>query len=246
MSCTSPFVYVVGEIYDIIPYNISFSGSVTVPGYTIPSAPICMLGWNPAHCDWVQVCGDGCVCHTWHWCSCCTTKAQCDWVKGSKYWYDCWNTPSVPLWPTLNINASFSMPIAFEIGQAYAITTTYQGVIETSSISFQGFDLTFNVNGQGFSIPVPVTLTVSQQNGQFSATIPIETFTESYNEDGIDFVITFAISLVACATPLPPMGWLNAQVSISFSASMVGLPSYSTSFIVMCPIVGVEEVPVSE
>jgi hypothetical protein len=241
MSCTTPFVYVAGEIYTLIPYTISFSGSTTVPGYTIPSTSLCMLGWNPAHCDWVQVCGDGCVCHTWHWCHCCTTKSQCDWVKGSHYWYDCWNTPSVPLWPTLNISAAFSMPISFELAQGYAITMEGDGVFETSSISFKGFNLSFHVNGQGFSIPVPVTLTVSQSDGEFSATIPIITFTESYNEDGIDFAITISTSLVGCATPEPPVGWLNIQLGISFTASAVGFPSYSTSFSLMCPMVSVEE-----
>lgn len=237
MSCTSPFQYIVGEIYSVIPYNITFSGSISVPGYTVPSTPICMLGWNPAHCDWVQVCGAGCICNTWQWCSCCTKTEQCNWVPGSSYWYDCWSTPSVPLWPTLNIDAAFSMPISFELGEGYTITPTYVGPILTSSISFEGFDLSFSVNGQGFSISVPVTLTVSQTNGQFSATIPIDTFTESYNEDGVDFAITFALSLVACATPAGGTGWLNMQIAVSFTASVVGLPSYETSFNLMCPII---------
>jgi hypothetical protein len=243
MSCASPFEYVAGEIYETIPYNISFAGSVTVPGYSIPSTPLCMLGWTPAHCDWVQQCGPGCVCG-WKWCKCCTQVAHCDWVKGSHYWYDCWNTPAIPLWPTLNIRASFTMPIEFELGAGYVIEVTYQGPIETTSITFEGFDLGFSVNGQGFTIPVPLTLTISQSNGQFSATIPLITFSEAYSEDGIDFAITMALSLVACATPEAGVGWLNIQIGVSFTASVVGLPSYSTSFNVMCPITeAVQDIP---
>lgn len=243
MSCTSPFEYVVGEVYKVVPYNISFSGSVVVPGYTIPSTPLCLLGWKPTQCDWVQVCGAGCICHTWQWCGCCTKVGHCDWVPGYHYWYDCWNTPSVPLWPTLNISASFTMPIEFEIGAGYVIQVTYQGPIETTSISFMGFDLGFSVNGQGFTIPVPITLTISQTNGQFSASIPLITFSEKYNEDGIDYAISLTLTLVACATPQNGVSWLNIQLGVSFTASFIGYPSYSTAFEIMCPIVDAEEIP---
>ena len=68
-GCESPFTYTVSGAEVSTSYTTSYNGNYTLPGYSLPSTELCLLGCNP---------GGVCNCHScgWHnWDTC------CDWCK---------------------------------------------------------------------------------------------------------------------------------------------------------------------
>lgn len=242
MTCQSPFAYVIDTDYSIIKYNMGFSGSTTIPGYTTPSYELCVLTLN---CN-KTTCGPGCICTLGgvvQWCKCCTQ----DCVIGSGWyweWTDCSTVPGIPIFPTLNVSASCDLTMAFLVGAGVAFTPagpTIDGIpaptpVETAAIEFQNFTFNITVNGVSFTIPVPITLIISETNGSFSATIPLTSITEIYQSGGISYSINFSFNLLACLTPSDGVGWLNIQIVGSFEIEGV-----IQNFLIVCPIISAEE-----
>lgn len=230
MSCDSPFTYSEELVYASQAYTVSFGGSTTIPALSTPSTSLCLpeivcLQWT---------CGLGCVCHTWQWCKCCSQLCM---DMGTKW--VCSTIPGTVLWPALNLSASMDIPMVFQLADGYEINVdTPSGPIETSSITIQSFTFRLSVNGEGFSISVPINLTVEQENGSFSATIPLTSIKESYSSAGIEYSIQFGFNLLCCATPESPLSWMNIQVNGVISA--LGI---NTSFSMACPITAAEEEP---
>ncbi len=228
MACSSPFAYTSELTYYETKYTINFTGKTQIPGYTIPGVSIC----EPVYTCTETTCL-GCVCNTWQWCSCCTSV--CD--AWALTWTDCWTTPSVTIWPTLNLTASLTIPMIFDLGAGFQITADAPTEpIQTASFTFEDFTFEINVNGVSVTIDVPVSLTITEKNGTFSTTIPITSITETFTTDGITYTITFSFSLYGCLTPTPPVGWLNIEIAGSLSAA-----GATTDFTILCPIISVED-----
>lgn len=259
MSCSSPFSYVAYSdgSYQSVPYTLGFVGSYTLQGYSIPGYSLCALGWNAAHIEWGSCCGGGCVCNCgwggWRntvlscsWCNCCSTNNHCNvgWVSGSHYWYNCSQVPSIPVFPTLNMSASANIPMSFELEEDVELSLEGPSVIVTSSIVVESVDIILTINNTDFTISVPsnnLPITISaNSNGQFSATIPIYTFTDDTTIDGYGYNITIGSSFLFCADPVAPQGWANLQLAAAFSITALGANIYNTSFTVACPLASIE------
>ena len=254
MSCSSPFIYLATATTSYN-YVVNVSGSTQVPGYTSPGFSACLLGWNPAHCGGCngQLC-DGCLCNGWQWCNCCSST--CDswqWISGSNYWYDCWNSPGIPLWPSLTIGATASIPMIFSLSEGTIINIggpiSSEQPYEASEITIQGFTVNLNINGSNVPIQFPDNVTLAQQNGTFSVTVCLgsnsDSFTENIMNYTINYTLDIATNLLFCLTPVPPAGWLNLQIVCTLTAN-VSIDSNTnlsgnTTFAFILPIISVEE-----
>ena len=242
MSCTSPFVYVISSVEVETEKEFNFSGSVTIPGYTLPSFDLCLLGWNPAHCDWVQKCGAGCVCRRGgllRWCKCCTKISHCDWVKGSHFWYDCTKVPNIPIFPKLTlsgdcaINLTFTSEIELEVTEEAPLNA-----LAVESVTINEFTLSFSINGTGFKIPIPSNITFSANSeGVISSTVPIFKTNSKENAWGLDYDVDFAVLMLFCLDPEPPSSWINVQLVFGLAVSDAGQNIYNTSFSLVMPII---------
>lgn len=132
-----------------------------------------------------------------------------------------------------------NIPMTFELSVGEAIGVELDGPIETSSITINDFNLSLNVNGQGFTIYVPITLTIEQMNGTFSVTIPLTSVSETYTASGITYGIDLSFNLLTCLTPTNGMGWLNIQIVGSFTAE--GPTPITTNFEFACPLISADE-----
>lgn len=242
MSCSSPFMFSSELTYSSQPYNLSFSGSTTVPGYTTASVPLCVLA--PVCVD--STCGPGCSCNKhkcggwnpgniqcWSWCKCCTQTC----TAWKEEWTDCTTVPGIQLWPDLNVSASITVPMSFELATGVSITVEGGEPIECASITFNSFDFVLDINGVKSTIKVPVSLTVSEENGSFAVTIPITSISETYHSDGYTYNLNFSFNLLTCLTPSGGAGWLNFQVACS-----INVDGIKTNFDIACPIIEAEEV----
>jgi len=249
MSCASPFIYDSEVTYTLFSYTIGFSGAYTLPGYTTPSLNVCTLGWSPPYATCVKRLCDGCICNTWQWCNCC--NSTCDgwtWTAGSHYWTTpCWTVPGIPLWPSLNFSFSSSVPIAMKLTEGAIITVdtpptaiVAESIVIGGPVGSEGFEIAMSVNDQGFSINIPITVTLTEINGTFLATVSIYTASTTYDADGISYAISVGTDFLFCLTPVPPVGGMNLQLTCSFSAA-IGDISSSTGFAVVIPIISVEE-----
>jgi hypothetical protein len=129
-----------------------------------------------------------------------------------------------------------SIPMTFGLAAGYQISVdTPPAPVETSYITIQDFTFHLDVNGSSFNITVPITLTVQQENGSFSATIPLTSIKETYTSEGIVYSIQFGFNLLCCATPKSPVSWLNIQVN-----GVIGALGVNSSFSMVCPIVEAE------
>lgn len=224
MSCSSPFAYSETLDYSPVNYTVAFSGSTSIPGYSIPGQQLCLVQEVCVE----QTCGPGCLCGTFKWCKCCSQIC----LKLAPEYYDCTSTPSIPIWPALNISASISIPMIFDIAVGYTITPVAPPQpIEIASIEIQDFTFLLDVNNDSFSIPVPISLTLSEQNGNISVSVPITSITKNY--DG--YQINFSFNLLSCLTPSGGVGWLNIQVVGNFTGD-----GYNQNFTFVCPIVSAD------
>ena len=245
-SCTSPFVYVVYSAPISTTSTISCSGSITEPGYSLPSAELCLLGWNPPgwySCSNSNNC-DPCVTgwsgwRGWQadWGTCC----YC-WQAGSTYWYDCTTIDSIPIIPALTISASISSNITLESDTEVIISTTPPTVpIEVMSIVVNSYTANININGTGVTVVLMSAVTLTEANGVFAVEYPLDTFSDSFSEtiDGIEFGydITMSVSILFCLTPVPPQQWVNFMLGFTISISSLDVTDYSTTFTVTVPIV---------
>ena len=258
MTCTSPFAYVPVEYCISTNYTFNVAGTIIVPGYSLPSSTICLLGSNPAHAD----CPPPSAC-TWtprvrhcppppnSWSKPCWWTGgvlncpPCTWVKESWYWYDCWTVSSLEVFPTLTISGSITVPTTMQLSEGVIITETAPtgAPFEMASMTIYSFDFSFYVNGFGYNVPINLGsgITIEELNGEFALSYTLGALTETYTDDGYDYEINMTFNLVLCATPIPPVGWLNIQVVTAFSVTLDGVGIYKTSFSLMCPIISVEE-----
>ena len=236
MSCSSPFVFVAGIDYTAVNFTMGYSGNTTISAYTTPSVVTACV---PCGYTCTQTtCGPECLCGAFKWCQCCTQVCRAWAIK----WCDCVTVPGIELWPKLDIAASMNIPMSFEMLAGEAVGVTLDGPIEATSITIKSFNLSLNVNGQGFTIYVPITLTVEQMNGTFSVTIPLTSVSETYTAAGITYVIDMSFNLLTCLTPTNGMGWLNIQIVGSLTAEgLVGVPPYTTNFEFACPLISADE-----
>lgn len=237
MSCESPFVFI--EASDTVlttESTIIMNGSVTIPSLSTPSTEICLLGWNAAHFSSWNRCG-------WRgWDSCHS------WVPGSHYWYDCSGTPSIEIFPEIILSGSCEMPFATESSVEIQISDIGTIPVEITSIIIADFVCTANIqiNYQGtiknesinFTIP---GFTVSQENGTFSATIPLQSLNYEYSGPLLTYTINVGVNLLFCLTPDPPVGWINLQFPINIVLSGDGLPATTITALLLLPIVSEEE-----
>ncbi len=225
MSCESPFVYTEFETTVTSSQNVGVSGNYTLPSYSIPSENVCV--YVPAHCDW-------------YWGGWRGWDRKCSWQKAS--WCCCWNTPSVEIWPSISFSASANIILEFVASTAVALTVESPNTpIETTSIVVQSGTLTLYVNGEPFVLNiVPNQITLQQENGSFSISIQLQSFSSTFSNDGFDYDFNIDSELQFCLDPIPPVGWINLQLSCILSTVYDGI-NYSTSFAIECPIVSVEE-----
>lgn len=225
MSCESPFVYVEASVEVTSDQTINETGSYTLPSYSIPSETVCM--YVPAHCDW-------------YWGGWRGWDRKCSWQKAS--WCCCWNTPTVQIWPSVTFSASASIIMEFVAESAVTLTVESPTTpIESTSIVIKSGTLTLQVNGTPFVLNlVPNQITLNQENGSFSISIQLESFSTTFSSSGFEYDFSIDTELQFCLDPVPPVGWINLQLSCDLSTSYDGI-KYSTSFAIECPIVSVEE-----
>ena len=87
---------------------------------------------------------------------------------------------------------------------------------------------------------VPDQITVTQENGSFSISIQLQSFSTTYSADGFDYDFSIDTELQFCLDPVPPVGWINLQLTCELGTEYDGV-NYSTGFAIECPIVSVEE-----
>ena len=239
MTCESPFVFI--EASDTVfttESNIIMGGSVTIPSLSTPSTEICLLGWNPAHAS----------CHWTGWRG---TILSCQWDGGSHYWYDCSGLPSIEIFPEIILSGSCEMPFATESSVEIQISDIGTIPVEITSIIIADILCTANIQinykGAIRNEPINFTIpgfTVSQENGSFSATIPLQSLNYEYSGPLLTYTINVGVNLLFCLTPIPPVGWINLQFPINIVLSGDGLPATTITALLLLPIVSVEDLPV--
>jgi len=234
MSCSSPFKVSSGVTFAEEDDSINYQGSVTVSGYSIPGTKICDWVWVPT--TWSCKCFGGCVCGGWN-------PKMC-WPTGGTFeTWSCWTTPSIEVFPNLTFDYNLTIPMTFEIqtGESITVSGSPTGYI-TNKIVITDFDCAFTVNGTGFNLSVPCSITISESNGSFSTTYELATLNENVTADGFTYSMGFTFNLLGCLDPTPPEAWLNLQVSTSMSVAYSDDTStsiYSCNFSAVCPIVDV-------
>jgi hypothetical protein len=225
MSCDSPFVYTEFETTVTSCQNVGVSGSYTLPSYSTPSETVCVF--VPPHCDW-------------YWGGWRNWERKCSW-KGPS-WCCCWGTPSIQIWPSVTFSASANFVLEFVAGTSIALTVeSPDTTVETTSIVIKSGTLL--LSGDQFTAflnIVPNQITITQENGSFSVSIELESFKTTYSADGFDYDFSFDTNLQFCLDPVPPVGWINLQLSCELGTEYLDT-DYSTSFAIECPIVSVEE-----
>ena len=235
MSCSTPFVLetIVGVVVTST-QNVSLKGSYTLPGYSVPSAQLCWLQWKAPYTET----GIDCKKNSW-WK---VKKCKWAWVKGSKDWCCCWNTPSIPIWPNLTFTGSVTMPFTFTASAGIILTpeappTPYQSL----SITLESCVCSLGINGTDVDVNIlPGPIAVQQVNGSFSTDIELYGFSASVTEAGVEYSLSITSSLQLCLDPIPPVGWINLLLDCNLSAFEKGIVNYTTKFAISLPIVSVE------
>lgn len=222
MSCTSPFVYQEGGSVSNN-QTVSVSGSYTLPSYSTPSTSLCLLG-SDTSCHWGGWRG---------WALDCST---------SWYWYDCSTVPGIEVWPAITFAASCSIPMTFTSAAGIELSATTPATpYEATSITLNQCNLSLSINGSSVTINViPEPITVTQENGEFSISVDLASWTSSVDEAGITYKLSIDSTLLFCLDPVPPQGWVNLTLGCTLSANGDGI-SYSVNFTISCPIVSVED-----
>ena len=248
MSCSSPWEYDEGLTYTVS-FNFDVSGSVTSPGYSIPSYSLCLLGvnWGGVECTstrtWTGICKKG----KWSWGTCTWTYcASSIWYGPNWYWYDCSTIPSVPIIPTFELigSANVNSTILTSVGTAFTATAP-PGPYQISALTINSITYTFTLAFPGYgSETVTLTenlgLTLQEENGDFSAELALDTLSSSFNYDGFEYSFQIGNSLLFCLNPVPPQGWVNLLSSYTLSVSYEGI-GYTVTGLCTCPIVSVED-----
>jgi hypothetical protein len=131
-----------------------------------------------------------------------------------------------------------TIPLEFEEGVGVLISTEapegepYQIVQYTIT----AFDLNVIINGYNYTIPIPVTIVCSEENGSFATTIPITTVTQTEKYSGDKLTVKFSVNLLFCLTPIPPMTWVNVQVVCTITEEIDGV-NESICFTCACPLI---------
>lgn len=236
MSCSSPFAVSAQTSSDIITTtsNMNMQGCYSLQGYSTPSWTCCLPMWAPPYpCGW-HCCG-GC----WGG-GCC--KACLNWCGGYSWQY-CYSVPGVELWPTLQFCGSVDMPMSATagVGLDFSVDAPPQPY-ECYTVTLKACDCSCSVNGSGFTINlIPDDIALTQKNGKFSATIDLGGFSSKVTEAGVEYSVSISTSLLLCLEPVPPQGWVNVLLDVSFSASIAGVASETADFTVALPLVSVED-----
>ncbi len=235
MSCSSPFVYVVSEETVSFSSTVGVKGSYTLPGYTVPSAQICWLQWNPPYTAYKS-----CSKNKWWGVKSCKGAY---WVKGSHKWCCCWSTPSIPIWPSLTFTGSASVPFEFEASTGFQITPEAPlEPFEATTITLEKCNCSVGINGENITINIlPEAIEIGQENGEFFVNIPLYGFNSSETIAGIKYTLSVESSLLLCLEPVPPSGWINLLLTCALTAYEKGVVNYTANFKISLPIVSAEE-----
>jgi hypothetical protein len=219
MSCSSPFTYVLASEDISTTTDIGVNGTVTIPGYSLPSEQLCLLGWNSPHLD------------GWHW------------VSGSTYWYDCWGTPPLQIYPQITLTGSGSFNMTLLTNTEVSITEeTPAQPIATQSITITDADFSFSISADDekstVNITIPADITISaNSDGEFAITYTLASAPFNEETDGFTYEGNAVVSLLFCLNPTNGIGWINIEVEIEFSVLEAGVNIYGTTFTLVCPIV---------
>lgn len=268
MSCTSLVSYQiagVNYVTTVLTYNVS--GSYNVPGYTTPGWTTTTT--IPAVSHWHQkaICiggftGGGCQTE-------CTTTSVfsnqwCGPVCSSSRWNNCAYTTQIetetfthptnvnkhngiPLWPSSSISASATINITFVSSATVSIPPPDgQTVVfaESMIINVQDLNVVFDSFDQPYVINIPVNedITVTAGTDGFSAqiAIPGAPFPETDTTNGVTYGFELNPYILLCATPSPPVSYVNLVVDIIFTVScnnpITNEPvSFNQSFSIACP-----------
>ena len=161
----------------------------------------------------------GCWCSGINWC-------------GGYSWQSCYSVPGIELWPTLTFCGSCDMPMVAtaSTGLVWNLEAPPQPY-EAYTLTLKACDCSCSVNGSGFTINIiPTDISVTQNNGSFSATIDLGGFSSTYNQDGIDYSLSIATSLLFCLDPTGGSSWINIVLDCNFAANMPDVYDESVSF----------------
>jgi len=199
--CDGGFSYSVAYTTFAISSNQSAScaGTLTIDSYSIPGYTMCC---------WYPVWG-GSKCCKWGW------DVDCSWKKFIKWDQSCWTTPSIEIWPTTTITGSTSMSTTMTWAQTISYTTDGPSSGETTSLTINSLIFSINIDGvaASWNIANGGIQCQADQDGNFSATINLDTISSSY--DGIGY--TWNNSLLLCPKPSDGAAWLNVTATLSFS-----------------------------
>ena len=182
----------------------NYKGTFTIPGYTLPS--------------------------------CCDIPGIVVWpVTDVTMNYSCDNL-EVYAQEYLEINASFSAaPSTLADGAGEGASAVEGKPVLAFSVSFKGQKLSFDFDVEGWgsmTIPVDVpdvTLTL-KQGSSANATIPLvdNPYTMELGCNGYGFIVSCLPSLLLCANPKPPAGWMN--LLFDFTVEVTGITTQNFSF----------------
>lgn len=244
MSCESPFtVSALADIqYTSYSKDLIFGrGTYTIPGYSIPSSQICLLGCNPMHCDsWASYCvggvDTGCYWSGWRntvlhcnssWNSCESQITLCNnYVGTSWYWYDC--TPGIPIliYPSLTFTAGAQCKMIGVVGVGLILPNPDPAPQPIATLTIEDIDITFGLESTiageivaitPITIRIPFEVELKDEDGSFSTDITLGSYDTEFsffNAIGVEIFVQMKsqISLMFCLDPVPPMGWVNIEM----------------------------------
>jgi len=188
MSCTtSSFTYAYIENLYTYNENITMSGSINEPEYSA-TMDLCSLCWNSGWCS-------GC-CNYWGW----SGPGFCGKNKGWS-WCDC-SPQTIEYIPPFTMSISGIVPLTIE-GQAGLTFSAknpaapVNGYI-SSSVVCNPFTIDVTVNGETLQIQTNKIYTLTVNNGNFSVSMPLGTFSYSDESEGLN--AKFDFTLVFCLT----------------------------------------------
>ena len=218
-NCESPFLYQASATEIITDQTFEMQGSYTLPSYTIPGYPVCEPALN---CSWGG----------WQ-----NTDLECSWG-----WCCCWNTPAIPIWPSIDFGADLKCPMQISTQEQVTFTTssTTPSPIAAAQVNFNNstFSLTVGVDNEDTTITfiLPDFTVNVESDGDFSVQVPIGDVSSTYNADGIDYTLTIDVQMLFCLVPTPPQTWINIELDCTLSCIIDGV-NYEQHFSIACPCV---------
>lgn len=228
MACSgSPFSY--SDVVATYAYNenLTVKGSVNVPEYSA-GTEVCSLCWQSG---WCSSCCKYKECVPWtSWCWTWNGPGFCN--PSGWSWCDCTSVDAEVI-PAFTMSAKSTVPLTIEAeeGTEFTATAPPTGYV-ASSVVCNPFSIDITVDGETIEIPMPVTLTLTEKNGEFSASIPLGSY--SSKDSLMETKSTFTFSLTFCGSG-PSFMVLVVSCSIKYDGYSETLPQFN------CPISDIVE-----